>query len=154
MKSRASTPVIGFPEKATSPADKENQGTPNARRSTPLLQKRADPDVRDSRGLAALHLACARGQMVDRHSRLCEGPSPERCADCIGAQLRTPSRLANSTPRPSTTSRLLPKSTPRRIVMPATRKIVTPTTRKQKNILVVTKKADLRSRELSCDWRY
>ena len=27
-----------------------------------LLQKRADPDVRDSRGLAALHLACARGQ--------------------------------------------------------------------------------------------
>jgi len=44
------------------------------------------------------HLACARGQLVDRHSRLCEGPSPERCADCIAAQLRTPSRLARLSP--------------------------------------------------------
>jgi glycosyltransferase involved in cell wall biosynthesis len=40
------------------------------------------------------HLACARGQLVNQASELCEGPSPQRCGTCVASQLRTPSRLA------------------------------------------------------------
>ena len=39
------------------------------------------------------HLACARGQLVNRESELCEGPSPERCASCVVSQLRAPRSL-------------------------------------------------------------
>ena len=40
------------------------------------------------------HLACARGQLVNQASELCEGPSPTRCGTCVASQLRTPSKLA------------------------------------------------------------
>jgi len=38
------------------------------------------------------HMACARGQWVNREMERCEGPEPDRCAHCLGPHLRaTPS---------------------------------------------------------------
>ncbi len=34
------------------------------------------------------HLACARGQLVDRDLRPCPGPEPERCGRCVAEHLR------------------------------------------------------------------
>ncbi len=39
------------------------------------------------------HLACARGQLVNREAELCEGPTPQRCAACVASQLRAPRSL-------------------------------------------------------------
>ncbi len=40
------------------------------------------------------HMACARGQWVNRDLERCEGPEPNRCAQCLGPHLRATPALA------------------------------------------------------------
>ena len=42
------------------------------------------------------HLACARGQLVDRHLSPCAGPSPARCAPCLAEHLQARSGLSRA----------------------------------------------------------
>ncbi|MCB9764280.1 MAG: glycosyltransferase [Alphaproteobacteria bacterium] len=44
------------------------------------------------------HLACARGQLVDRDLKRCAGPAPERCARCLAEHLRASGPLARLAP--------------------------------------------------------
>ena len=40
------------------------------------------------------HLPCARGQLVDRNLKRCHGPTPSRCAPCLGEHLQATARLS------------------------------------------------------------